>query len=127
MGITELILEMYNYSNNSYNIDVLRINNIDVGELAWFPYQLDITDFVWKGENKIEISLTNSLRNLLGELHYVPVLPGGWGQKFSGRAYDGPDWLEKRKNGTVKSWSDDYFFKPLGIEGAASIICMKNK
>jgi hypothetical protein len=103
----------------------IRINNIDVGELAWFPYQLDITEFVWKGENKIEISLTNSLRNLLGELHYVPVLPGGWEQKFSGKSYDGPDWLEKRKNGTVKSWSDDYFFKPLGIEGSVSVNCMR--
>jgi hypothetical protein len=103
----------------------IRINNIDAGQLAWFPYKLDITEFVWKGENKIEISLTNSLRNLLGELHYVPVLPGGWEQKFSGKSYDGSDWLEKRKNGTVKSWSDDYFFKPLGIEGPVSVNCMK--
>lgn len=104
----------------------IKINNIDAGELAWFPFQLDITDFVWKGENKIEISLTNSLRNLLGALHYVPVLPGAWAQKFTGRVYDGSDWLEKRKNGIVKSWSDDYFFKPLGVSGA-SVICNRMK
>jgi hypothetical protein len=104
----------------------IRINNLDAGELAWFPYKLEITDLVWKGENKIEISLTNSLRNLLGELHYVPVLPGGWEQKFSGKSYDGVNWLGKRGNGTAKSWSDDYFFKPLGIEGTVSINCIKN-
>jgi hypothetical protein len=98
---------------------------MEAGELAWFPYQLDITDYVWKGENKIEICMTNSLRNLLGELHYVPILPGGWEQKFSGKSADGTDWLEKRKTGTAKSWSDDYFFKPLGIEGAVTVNCKR--
>jgi len=29
MGITELIPEMYNYSDNSYNKDILKINDIE--------------------------------------------------------------------------------------------------
>jgi len=112
-------------NNLQATFGTVKVNNQDAGSLAWFPYKLDITDFVWNGENKIEISLTNSLRNLLGELHYSPVLPGAWAYKFSGRLYDGPDWLEKRKNGTVKSWSDDYFFKPFGIGGKVVIICVQ--
>ena len=33
--------------------------------------------------------------------------------------------LEKRKNGTAKSWSDDYFFRPFGIKGVL-ITCEKH-
>ena len=103
------------------------INNRDVGKLAWKPYRLEITDFIWPGENKIEISLTNSLRNLLGEFHFVPLKDeyGQYPLKPSPIMYDGPDWLEKRKNGTVKTWSDDYFFRPFGIGGSVSLICEK--
>jgi hypothetical protein len=105
----------------------VRINNRDVGKLAWKPYRLEITDYIWSGENKIEISLTNSLRNLLGEFHFVPLKDeyGQYPLKPSPIMYDGPDWLEKRKNGTVKTWSDDYFFRPFGIGGSVSLICEK--
>ena len=64
-----------------------------------------------------ELALTNSLRNLLGALHYTPVFPGAWSFKFSGRGRDGRNWLEKRKDGTAKSWSDNYFFRPFGVKG----------
>lgn len=100
----------------------IKVNNKEAGTLAWKPYRIDITDLVWEGENKIEICLTNSLRNLLGAFHYVPVpVSNPWPYEFSGRAYDGPDWLEKRAQGIAKSWSDDYFFRPFGIEGNVMI------
>ncbi|MFC1558924.1 hypothetical protein ACFL40_06200, partial [candidate division KSB1 bacterium] len=107
----------------------INVNNHFAGNIGWHPYRVDITNFIWAGENKIEISLTNSLRNLLGSLHFVP-LKGVLGQypliptpsRYEG---DGQNWLEKRKNGTVKTWSDDYFFRPFGLEGKVSIVCEK--
>ena len=106
----------------------IKVNNYSAGHLAWHPFRLDITDYVWEGENKIEISLTNSLRNLLGSVHYVPVpVSNPWPSKASPRAYDGKNWLEMRKNGTIKSWTDDYFFRPFGLEGKAGIVCVKTE
>ncbi len=107
----------------------VKVNNKDVGKLAWRPYRLEITDFVWEGENKIEIYLTNSLRNLTGTLHYVPLerfkFAGQWSNEVTPRVSDGQNWLEKRKNGTITTWSDDYFFRPFGLSGNVSIICEK--
>ncbi len=119
--------------NERYYIDIekldaviakIRINNRDAGKLAWRPYRLEITDYIWEGENKIEISLTNSLRNLLGGLHFVPlkdVSGGQWVQKAKPSSGDGTEWYKDRENN--RFWSDDYFFRPFGIDGNVSVIC----
>jgi hypothetical protein len=105
----------------------IEINNREAGYIAWKPYRLDITDHIWKGKNRIVISLTNSLRNLLGEIHFIPLeedkFSSQWSLKVTPRLADGPDWYEKRINGKLKTWSDDYFFRPFGIDGGISIIC----
>jgi len=80
------------------------INNRKVGNIAWKPYRIDITDYAWKGENRVVISLTNSLRNLLGDHHSIP--------------------REKRQAGQT-SRSNDYFFRPFGISGKTIISCEK--
>jgi len=119
--------------NERYYIDIekldaviakIRINNRGAGKLAWRPYRLEITDYIWERENKIEISLTNSLRNLLGGLHFVPlkdVSGGQWVQKARPNSGDGPEWYKDRENN--RFWSDDYFFRPFGIGGNVSVIC----
>ncbi len=66
--------------------------------------------------NKVEIILTNSLRNLLGELHYIPVTDtkaGQWSEKSDPSLGDGPQWYKNRSNN--KRWTDDYFFRPFGV------------
>ncbi len=107
----------------------IEINNYKAGHIAWKPYRLDITDFVWKGENRIVFSLTNSLRNLLGEIHFIPSekekYSSQWSFKVTPRIADGTNWLEKRGIGTRTTWSDDYIFRPFGTEGNGSVFSMK--
>ena len=45
------------------------VNGKNAGNIMWKPYSLDISKFVKEGENEIEITLTGSLRNLLGPFH----------------------------------------------------------
>lgn len=47
----------------------ISVNGTDVGKIMWKPYSIDISEFVHKGENEITITLTGSLRNLLGPFH----------------------------------------------------------
>lgn len=104
----------------------VKVNNQDAGKIAWKPYRADITDYIWEGENKIEISLTNSLRNLMGSLHYIPSLDakaGQWSQKASPAVGDGPEWYKNRDKN--KHWSDDYFFRSFGVGSHVSITCVK--
>lgn len=105
----------------------VEINSNYAGYIAWKPYRLDITDLVWKGENRIVLSLTNSLRNLMGEIHFIPLetdkYSSQWSLKVTPRLADGPDWYEKRTREKLKTWSDDYFFRPFGIGGKLVISC----
>jgi len=99
----------------------VQINGKNAGKIAWKPYSLDITDYVWKDENRVTVALTNSLRNLLGEIHFIPLedqkFTSQWSLKVTPRLADGPDWYEKRTREKLKTWSDDYFFRPFGIKG----------
>ncbi|MBN2312373.1 MAG: hypothetical protein JXM79_00495 [Sedimentisphaerales bacterium] len=103
----------------------IKINDCPAGTLGWKPYRVEITDFVRLGKNKIEIILTNSLRNLLGSLHYVPKKdsPGGqWSLKASPSLGDGARWYTNRHNN--KYWSDDYFFRSFGV-GKVSVLSVQ--
>jgi hypothetical protein len=99
----------------------IKINNRPAGNIGWKPYSLEITDYVSQGKNKIEVILTNSLRNLLGALHYVPTetTGGQWSQKSSPSIGDGPQWYKNRNSN--KYWSDDYFFRRFGV-GKVSVL-----
>ena len=87
------------------------VNGINAGKIMWKPYSIDISDFVCEGENEIKITLTGSLRNLLGPFHLDEgethtALPfyffhktniWGWG------------------DGMNPKWTDDYSFVQNGI------------
>ena len=45
------------------------VNGHSAGKIMWQPYSLDISRFLKEGENEIKITLTGSLRNLLGPFH----------------------------------------------------------
>jgi len=82
------------------------VNNRDAGAVYWQPYRVDVTDHLKKGRNRIRITLSNSLRNLLGPHHHKA------GELFvaspSSFVDDG-------------SWTDAYHFVKLGIPGRARI------
>jgi len=87
------------------------VNGTNVDKIMWKPYSIDISEFSREGENEIKITLTGSLRNLLGPFHldegetYV-ALPfyffhktGVWG------------WGD----GINPKWTDDYSFVQNGL------------
>lgn len=87
------------------------VNGTDAGKIMWKPYSIDISEFVREGENEIKITLTGSLRNLLGPFHLDEgethtALPfyffhktdiWGWGDGYNHK------------------WVDDYAFVQNGV------------
>ncbi len=49
------------------------VNGKEAGILGWKPYELDITQYLKTGNNKIEIEVMNSLQNLLGPHDYQEI------------------------------------------------------
>lgn len=84
----------------------VRVNGRDAGLICWGPYRVDITDHLKKGRNRIQVVLTNSLRNLLGPHHHK----GGELHAAS------PGSFVDEGN-----WTDAYHFVKLGIPGKARI------
>ena len=77
----------------------------------WKPYTLDISEFVKPGENSIEITLTGSLRNLLGPFHLD-----------EGETYTALPFYFFRKSalwgwgdGVNRKWVSDYSFVQNGL------------
>ena len=87
------------------------VNGVSAGKIMWKPYSLDISELAFEGENEIKITLTGSLRNLLGPFHLQEgethtALPfyffhktniWGWG------------------DGMNHKWTDDYSFVQNGL------------
>ncbi|MCK5737836.1 hypothetical protein KAH55_01590 [bacterium] len=71
-------LECPKESNCRYYVEVpefaggcvqVRVNGKTAGVIGWQPYELDITDFLEKGENLLHLQLVSSRRNSHGPLH----------------------------------------------------------
>jgi hypothetical protein len=58
------------------------VNGREAGTIAYDPYELDITPYLKTGNNRIEVEVIGSLKNLLGPHHNSPgpglVSPGQW-------------------------------------------------
>ena len=76
------------------------INKKEAGLVLWPPYSIDITDFLQKGKNHIEIEITNSLRNLLGPHHQRMV---------------NPESVSQGSFNDKKHWINGYTFVPFGV------------
>ena len=57
------------FGKQGINAIKLRVNGQDVRTILWAPYETDISKYLKVGENEIEITLINNLRNLLGPHH----------------------------------------------------------
>ncbi len=53
----------------SGTVAAVRVNGKDAGVVGWPPYELDITSYVKKGGNEVEVIIYGSLKNLLGPHH----------------------------------------------------------
>ena len=60
----------------------ISVNGKYAGIIGWAPYELNITDFVSKGENQISVTVFGSLKNLLGPHHNNPPHGAAWPSQF---------------------------------------------
>ncbi len=85
----------------------VRVNGQDAGPVAWPPYEVDVTDLLRPGANRIEVEVFTSLRNLLGPHHRKDYAPGF---NAPGSFYE-PD-----------NWRDDYDLVPHGLIEAPCLV-----
>ena len=79
----------------------VKVNGKDLGTLIFTPFEFDLSDALKKGENEIELTLTNNLRNLLGPHH----LEEGESHMVAPACFfkESPLWRGK-------PWNDNYCF-----------------
>ena len=82
----------------------------------WKPYSVDISNFVREGDNEIKITITGSLRNLLGPFHLdegetYMAIPFYFFHKTN---------VWGRGDGINRKWVNDYSFVQNGIFLAGS-------
>ena len=102
-------------------VDV-RINGKELPTVFCSPWEADVTSAVRPGENSVEITLTGSLRNLMGPSHHVGGEFAMTGPAVFSGADSWPnyekgdnDWFELRKSGKTRLWRDDYYCVPFGL------------
>ncbi len=78
-------------------------NGQDACSIFWHPHRIEISDLIRDGANEIRITLTGSLRNLLGPHHHRD------GELLSVSPYSFRD---------EGNWTDVYQFVPFGFEDA---------
>ena len=115
------------------DIAELSVNGKPVATLWYPPYEADITPFLRRGENLIQVAVTNNWANrLIGDEQYEPDFEWGMDRGESmGRAIKGfPDWFVKgeprpsKERKTFVIWS--YFRKhsplqPSGLVGPVEL------
>jgi hypothetical protein len=100
----------------------VKINDMEFDPLLYSPWELEITGAVQEGNNRVEIELTNSLRNLFGPHHHTggelnavgPVTftgNPGWPSNTGGES----NWYDIRLSGKPVFWRDDYYLIPFGL------------
>ncbi|MDR1526029.1 MAG: hypothetical protein LBS79_12365 [Tannerella sp.] len=70
------------------------VNGTKAGVIAYDPYQLDVTPYIKEGENRIDVHVIGSLKNLLGP-HYrnpAPGLASPWHWKNVNKAIPGMEY-----------------------------------
>jgi hypothetical protein len=105
------------------------INGQTCQPLAWSPWELDITDALVAGENRIELLLVNSLRNLFGPLHHrdgelsrVAPQSFGGGTSWTCGGQGDDDWYDVRLVREPRIWRDDYHMVALGLNAVPKIV-----
>jgi hypothetical protein len=101
----------------------VQVNGVSAGPIYASPWEVDITDALQPGTNTLRVSLTNSLRNLMGPHHHkggehVEVGPATFECNHEWPNIREPgeaDWYDARKEGRASLWRDDYFLIPFGF------------
>ena len=103
-------------------VTIIELNGKPYKPLTCAPYIIDVTEALREGDNNLKITVTNSLRNLLGPHHHVwgemtrvgPKTFSGVGGFPNGRG--NADWYDLRlTNRPLNSWRDHYYNIPFGL------------
>lgn len=102
---------MIHFSKQPSIVTDVKVNGVLAEKIMWRPYSLDIAPFAKLGENEICVTLTGSLRNLLGPFHLDEgethmALPFYFFHKTSIWGWG---------DGTNRKWVDDYAFVQNGL------------
>jgi len=99
----------------------VKINGKEFAPIIYSPWETDISEALKEGDNQIEITLINSLRNLLGPHHHS----GGELNAVGPSSFTGnpgwpntegeSDWYNLRLKGKPSIWRDDYCMVPFGL------------
>ena len=87
----------------------IKVNGKELEKIMWQPYEANISNLLIEGENKIEITVTGNLRNLLGPFH----LNDGENYWVAPTCFfhESPIW----RNGLNPNWTDSYCFVEFGL------------
>ena len=107
----------------------IEFNGERLPSLFCHPWEADVTELLRDGDNNVTVTLTGSLRNLMGPSHNV----GGEFSEVGPATFTGDndwpnfspgdkEWYDLRKEGQTKLWRDDYFCIPFGLTAAPIII-----
>ncbi len=107
----------------------VRLNGNELGILHSYPYRINASSALKAGENVLELTLVNTLRNLLGPYHNPRGEVGnlfGQGYKHQdaawvGGAADDFEWFEQRESDT-KKWTDSYMQVPFNVKDPKLLI-----
>ncbi len=116
------------------DIAEVKVNGKNMGVLWYPPYFVDITDAIIKGENKLEIAVTNNWANrLIGDEQEPADFEWGKdrGEKMGRAMLAYPDWFiqnEPRPSQGRKTFSVWYYYrpdsqlKPAGLVGPVKLV-----
>lgn len=96
----------------------IRVNGKDAGFKIWSPYELDISEYIVKGENTIELTILNNLRNMQGPFHLkegesYAVCPRSFYREYNIIA---PDGRPEDCHDVLPWWDDDICLVHFGLE-----------
>jgi hypothetical protein len=94
-------------------VSSFRINGHEISPLIWKPFSVSLDGLLRPGVNRLEIELTNSLRNLLGPHHLAEGESYAVGP-FS--FYKEPGVFARNWGGGQVKWNDDYCLVEFGID-----------
>lgn len=97
------------FAKKGVNAVKVKVNDGEEKTIMWEPLSADISKYLKKGQNKVEITLVNNLRNLLGPHHLA-----------EGESYAvGPNSFYKEAcvwtGANPPEWDDGYCFAEFGI------------
>ncbi|MDG0792647.1 hypothetical protein OMP38_18500 [Cohnella ginsengisoli] len=91
----------------------LSVNGADAGAMLWRPYEIDVTDLLREGRNRISLRIASSLHNLLGPHHH-------WEGEIKGPMVHFGSFTDEA------NWSRTYALCPFGVQGVRLVEWQEN-